>query len=73
MCEDELPSQSIVLYPNPASSFAYLDISPLAARAVSVQVYSNLGRMVRQVSLPEATTTLVRLELGGLPSGHYGV
>ncbi len=72
-CLDEQPVQQIVLYPNPASRFAYLDVSPLAGQPVKVQIYSSLGRMVRQVNLSEAPTMPVRLELDGLPSGHYAV
>lgn len=71
--EDEPYFTEIALYPNPASDHAYLDVSALAGQSVRVQVYSNLGRVVRQVDLEEAPTAPVRLDLDGLAAGHYAV
>jgi uncharacterized repeat protein (TIGR01451 family) len=72
--EDEASqNQDIVLYPNPASRYAFLDVSALAGQPLRVQVYNNLGVVVKQLDLPEAPTEPVRIELDGLNTGHYAV
>ncbi len=71
--DEASPKQDIVLYPNPANRYAFLDVSALAGQPLKVQVYNNLGVVVRQLNLPEATTEPVRIELDGLSTGHYAV
>jgi hypothetical protein len=74
-CSEDKSSQNqdIVLYPNPASRYAFLDVSALAGQPLRVQVYNNLGVVVKQMYLPEAPTEPVRIELDGLNTGHYAV
>jgi len=56
---------AIVVYPNPAKS----SVTIKGNHIVSVQVIDNMGRVVKIVSLKDATNPL--LSLSGLPSGVY--
>ncbi|MFP5042027.1 T9SS type A sorting domain-containing protein [Parasediminibacterium sp. JCM 36343] len=56
---------AVSVYPNPASSFVTIHSSHIAA----VQVIDNMGRVVKQVQLKDATNPM--LPLSGLPAGVY--
>ncbi|MCC6724168.1 MAG: hypothetical protein IT258_06620, partial [Saprospiraceae bacterium] len=73
-CRDEVPTvQDIVLYPNPADRYAFLDVSALVGQTLKLQVYNNLGVTVHEMNVEEAPTAPIRIELGHLPPGHYAV
>ena len=59
---DRLP---LTVYPNPAKSSVVINGSHI----VSIQIVDNLGRVVKTVSLKDATNPT--LSLGNLPAGAY--
>jgi hypothetical protein len=72
-CIAETPKQEVMLYPNPATRFAYLDVSALDGESIRILVYNDLGRMVKQLGEMEAGRVPVLVDLDGLASGHYTV
>ena len=64
-CEWLVVSKQLTVYPNPAKSFVTISGSHIA----SVQVVDNIGRVVKIVSLKDATNPT--LSVSGLPGGVY--
>ncbi len=73
-CVDDIaPVQEIVLYPNPATRFVNLDLSPLAGQSADVVVYNDLGVRMTSIHVESIETIPLRIELAGYPAGHYVV
>ncbi|MBK9015413.1 MAG: T9SS type A sorting domain-containing protein [Saprospiraceae bacterium] len=72
-CEDKEPATEITLYPNPTNRFVYLDLSPIAGKPVVVEVFNNLGVKMQTISLEEAPSVPLKIELDGYAAGHYAV
>jgi hypothetical protein len=71
-CVDDIaPVQEIVLYPNPATRFVNLDLSPLAGQAADVVVYNSLGMRLTSIHVEKIETAPMRIELAGYAAGHY--
>lgn len=63
---------SFGLYPNPATEIVTLDASDFVGQAITVQMFNQLGKLVKTVEVA-AGTGLIELELTDLNSGFYGI
>ncbi len=66
---DQVLTQGIRLYPNPAGNYVVVEISP-ESKVETIRVYSLDGKMVRQQT---AVQTMNTIDLSGLGSGIYFV
>ncbi len=62
--------QMINLFPNPASESAYVDITSIGNKEVSIEVYDMFGKQQKVVVSNEATN-LRKIDLKGLSTGVY--
>ncbi len=73
VCEELEPTGEITLYPNPASHFVYVDLSPIAGQPVVLEVFNNLGVRLQAIKLAEAPSLPLRLALNEYAAGHYAI
>ncbi|MEZ4964687.1 MAG: HYR domain-containing protein [Saprospiraceae bacterium] len=57
------------LYPNPATSEVFLDLSSLPSGALTVQVFDLSGRLLHQQALDSAGSEPLHVDLAGMPNG----
>jgi len=63
---------SMLVYPNPANSRAYIMFAEPPAGSVELQIFNHLGSMVMN-GLVEAGTEIHEIDVGGLSKGIYFV
>lgn len=61
------------VYPNPASDVVNINLSNATSQNVSVEVYNNLGQMVKSVNIGNAMAIEYPLSTSDLPSGMYSI
>ena len=66
-------AQEVALYPNPASSEAWLDLSAFEGSAFVVRLLDVRGVLVREFKVAEASAEMLRLDLWGVAAGLYFV
>lgn len=69
----ESENQAAVLFPNPASAEAWLDLSTYEGNPVRVRLMDVRGVLMQDIRVAEAGHAPLRLELGGLAAGLYFV
>lgn len=63
----------VALFPNPASSEAWVDLSSLNGKTVVIQLVDLRGARIQKMTVAEAGSELVRLDLNTLADGMYFV
>ncbi len=71
-CAEELPQESMMVYPNPSRDIFYLRSDFLSGEPATVSVFDTSGRTVLSYQVPERTPE-VELNLGQYPPGLYFV
>lgn len=61
-------SPSVKVFPNPAQDFAEFQVTGIGAENVTVRLFDQRGKLVRQTQLPGGNG---RIDISGLPSGVY--
>lgn len=64
---------TLQLFPNPAVGLAWLDLSALGNKSVSLRLLDARGALVRQYRTGATPADKLQLDLDGLPPGLYGV
>ncbi len=72
-CVESAPATEIVLYPNPANRFVYLDLSAIAGQPADVVIFNSLGVKMQEIRMAEAPALPFRMELREYAAGHYAV
>lgn len=67
------PIPSFEVFPNPATTEFYVEMSKFSGKQVSVEVFNELGHSVFYEILPEATENLHRIPTDGWHDGMYFV
>ncbi len=66
-------TQEVALYPNPASSEAWLDLSAFDGSAFIVRLLDMRGVLIKEINVAEVSDAPLRLDLSGLSAGLYFV
>lgn len=61
--------EALEVYPNPAGTTAFVNLSPWQGRVLSLQLIDGRGTLLQ--TLPVGDTPLVELDLQGVPAGVY--
>ena len=73
--DNDLPemaqTQTLSVYPNPASSEAQVELTPFLGQNIRLSVYNGLGVRVLYQEIDEVQTTLERLDLSRMEKGFY--
>jgi PKD repeat protein len=70
-----IPDAPFTVHPNPANSFVNITYAPGNTTAVNINVYNNLGNLVKtqRETVALAATQTTRVDVSSLPSGTYRV
>ncbi len=66
-------SEGIKLYPNPASSVAYLSVNISKPADLQVKIINTMGEEVRSMKFSGVSNEILKLDLEGLAKGNYVV
>ncbi len=61
------------LYPNPAENYVNIELENYKDRDVTIQLVDQVGRLVKEMDLPQLSDTKVRMELDDISNGSYFV
>jgi hypothetical protein len=62
---------SYTIFPNPANDFAKIDLSRHIGKSAQIQIYNNLGLLVKQFDLDNIYSKYYQMDLRELQEGHY--
>lgn len=68
---ETVPASSIQLYPNPTTGLLHLNLGPLKGKKTTIQIVSQLGKIVKQFQIGEQDNFPIVLNLQDLNSGFY--
>ncbi len=66
-------NKSVKLYPNPAKSELYLDLSSYIGKAVNIRIVNSLGQATQEFKIQEVQNATERMELNNYTEGLYFV
>jgi hypothetical protein len=62
---------AVRVFPNPANDYVNIDLAPFAGVQVKLDVYNQVGQLMRSATIERATKSAYELDLSDAPVGTY--
>jgi HYR domain/Secretion system C-terminal sorting domain/SprB repeat len=71
--KESIKAVTLSLYPNPANDIVNIDGSAFKGRAVTIEIFNQLGMVVKTLKIQEANDFPISVPLDGIADGFYAI